>query len=211
MAKNWFFIFLLAAPAFAQLETNTLTISATRQINLQPDQAVFAIGVNSSTSESLDQVVAALSALSITAADLSSVDNWDPSTLQWSFTLATPLTSLTATIASLTKLEQTIGQNDSGLSLTFSINGTQVSPQSQQSQPCSTSDLIADATTQAQKIAAASGLTLGPLLKLSNAQANQPSTAVLAYYAVGGLSGFLLGPGPQPMTCSLSVQFQLTR
>jgi len=34
-------LLLAAMPAFAQLESHTLTISATRQIDLQPDQALF--------------------------------------------------------------------------------------------------------------------------------------------------------------------------
>ena len=73
------------------------------------------------------------------------------------------------------QLEQTIAQNNSGLTLTFTVEGTQASQshKMQQSQPCSNADLIADATAQAQKLAAAAGLTLGPILRLSNA----PSSA----------------------------------
>ena len=210
MAKIWFLIFFLALPAFAQLETNILTISATRQINLQPDQALFSLTVSSGTSASLDQVVAELSGLSITAANLSGVDNSDPSTLQWTFTLAAPLTSVSGTIASLTKVQQTIGQNSSGLSLAFNLNGTQVSTQLQQSQPCSTSDLIADATAQAQKLASAAGLTLGAVLKVSNANppSVQASYSFLGYFEVGAFVSSLVIPTP-PVTCSLTVQFQL--
>src|ERR1700689_1263528 len=158
-------LLLAAAPLFAQLESHTLAISATRSINLQPDQAVFDLLVSSTAITSLDQIVGALSGLGVPSANLNGVDNSNPTTLQWSFTLAAPLSNLSATIGSLTRLQQTIAQNNSGLTLTFTVNGTQVL---QQSQSCSNADLIADATAQAQKLAAAAGLTLGTILKLSN-------------------------------------------
>lgn len=142
-----------------------------------------------------------------------------PTTFQWNFTLAAPLANLSATIGSLTKLQQTIAQNNSGLTLTFSVNGTQVSQQLQQSQSCSNADLIADATAQAQKLAAAAGLTLGPIRELSNAPALESSgpgyvVPVLAerlggFLNVGDFSEFLLAAAPSPVTCSLLVTFQL--
>ena len=62
MWKLGFAIFsLAAAPVFAQLPSNTLTITATRTINLQPDQALFSLSVTSSAATNLGQVVAALS------------------------------------------------------------------------------------------------------------------------------------------------------
>src|ERR1700691_5414366 len=151
-------------PAFGQLESNTVTISATRSISLQPDQVVYSLSVNSALNTTLDQIVAALSGLGVTSANLTGVNNNSaPQTLQWSFALAAPFPNLGATIGSLIKLQQTITQNNSGLTLTFSIAGTQVSAQLQQSQSCSNSGLIADATAQAQKLVAAAGLTLGPI------------------------------------------------
>jgi hypothetical protein len=214
MRRAWFLILPLAVgPAFGQLEPNTLTISATRQINLQPDQVVFYLSVGSNPTASLDQIVGALSGLSITSANLTGIGNGAPQTLQWSFTLAVPLANLAAAIGSLTTLQQTITQNNSGLSLTFSVGGTQVSRQLQQSQSCSTSDLIADATAQAQKLAAAAGLVLGPILKLSSVPVTQPSaglvpTSTLVLNEVGAFSNFFVAP-PTPATCSLVVQFQL--
>ena len=67
-------IFSLAAtPVFAQLPSNTLTITATRSINLQPDQALFSLSVTSSAATNLGQVVAALSGVGVTAANLAGV------------------------------------------------------------------------------------------------------------------------------------------
>src|ERR1700733_6376264 len=115
MWKTALSILLFAVvPVFGQLPSQTVTVVAMRSVNLQPDQVVFGVSVSSNASTNLNQVVAALVGVGITAADLSGVENPDPSTFNWGFTLAVPIASLTATIASLTKLEQAIGQNNSG-------------------------------------------------------------------------------------------------
>jgi uncharacterized protein YggE len=199
-----------AAPLFAQLESHTLAISASRSITPQPDQVVFGLSVSSASSTTLDQLVGALAGLGITDANLNGISNSGP--LQWGFTLVAPLSTLSTTIASLIKLEQTIRQNNSGLTLTFTIEGTQAS---QQAQSCSNADLIADATAQAQNLAASAGLTLGPILRVSNvpvAQMNAVPNIVerLGSFVSGGFSGFLFAtPVPSPVTCSLLVKFQL--
>jgi hypothetical protein len=83
-----------AAPLFAQLESHTLAISATRTIAPQPDQVVFGLSVSSAASTTLDQVVAALSGLGITDANLTGVTNsvafQRGFTFQWGFTLVAP-------------------------------------------------------------------------------------------------------------------------
>jgi len=210
-------LLLRAAPAFGQIESHTVTISATRSLVLQPDQIVLQLTVSSNPSATLDQIVGALSGLGITDANLTGTYNSNPPTLTWNFSFTAPLANVTATIGSITKLEQTIAQNNSGLTLTFYIGGTQVSQQLQQAQTCPNSDLISDASAQAQKLASAAGMTLGPILRLSNAPSPQPSrpalvaenatlTGVLGAYSI---LEFPLTPPPSPLTCSLSVQFQL--
>jgi hypothetical protein len=202
-------LLLAAAPLFAQLESHTLAISARRTINPQPDQVVFGLTVSSSPTASLDQIVAALSGLGITSANLTGISNLFP--FQWGFTLLAPLSNLSATIASLVKLQETIGQNNSGLALMFTIEGTQVSEQLQRSQTCSNTDLMADATAQAQNLAAAAGLTLGPILRVSNVPESVPSiVGRLGFSFVSGdFSDFLVSSVPSPVTCSLLVKFQL--
>jgi len=205
-----------AIPAFAQLESHTLTVTATRQITLQPDQVVLSLTVNASPTTTVDQVVAALAGLGITSANLSGLNHNSAPQLQWTFTLALPLSNLTGTIGALNKLQQSITQNNSGLTLMFSVNGPQVSAQLRQSQSCTTSDLIADATAQAQKLAAAAGMTIGPILGVSDVSSPQPSLA-FAEREVAPASSFI-GAGfalvdiqlpTPPVTCSLTVEFQL--
>jgi uncharacterized protein YggE len=197
-------LLLVTAPVFGQLTPHTITISATSSTYLQPDSVVFGLSVTAGPATTLDQIVASLSSLGVTSSSLTSVNNTsDPPNLQWNFNLAEPLASLTATIGTLTKLEQTITQNNSGLTLSFSVEGTQVSQQLQQSQTCSNANLIADATAQAQQLATAAGLTLGPVLQLSNAG------LTYGVLALPTLVEIVANNYVPPVSCSLTVQFQL--
>jgi uncharacterized protein YggE len=206
-------ILFAAAPVFAQLDSHTLAISATRSITPQPDQVVFGLSVNAASSTTLDQVVSALSGLGVTDANLNGISN--PGPFQWSFTLVAPLSKLSTTIASLIKIEQTIGQNNSGLTLTFTIEGTQASQLVQQLPSCSDAELIADATAQAQKLATAAGLTLGPIIRVSSVPAAQTYAVPniverVGSFVSGDFSQFLFAaPVLSPVTCSLLVKFEL--
>jgi uncharacterized protein YggE len=175
------FVLLSFCPlAFAQLGSDSITVNASNNPSPQPDEATFFLSVQSGTNTSLNDVLTALQALGITAANLSSVTSSllpivgraGGLVLQWTFTLPVPLTTMNATVSSLTMLQQTIGAQNSGLTLSFYIAGTQVSPQLAQSQTCSLSALIASATTQAQSLAAAGGVTLGSITALSSSTSN---------------------------------------
>lgn len=190
---------LFVAPLFAQLPSHTLTITATHSVGVQPDQVVFGLTVRSSPATDLNQIVTALSGIGVTSANLSGVDNNNPPLIAWNFTLSAPLSNLTATLNSLAGLQKTIG---SGLTLTFTVTGTRSSQQPQ----CSDTALIADATAQAQKLAAAANVTLGPIITLSN-----PPLAPAGGERLGAFAALALVPilAPSPVTCSLSVRFQL--
>lgn len=205
--------FLLAAvPLFAQLPSQTVTVTATRSIIVPPDEALLSLTVTSTPDTNLDQVVSALSGLGITPVNLSGVDNSSATMLQWNFSLAVLLSKLTAAIASLTSLEQNITQNNSGLTLSFNVTGVQASAQLQafqQAHTCTNANLISDATAQAQKLVAAAGMALGPILKLSNVAA---APAIVNGSVVAELlPNLYFAPASYslPLTCSLSVQFQL--
>jgi uncharacterized protein YggE len=195
------FILLSFCPlSFAQLGSNSVTVSASNYPTLQPDEANFAIGVQTGLTTSLSDVLTALQGTGVTAANLSSIStvqqyaNGSASiqVLEWTFSLPVPLTTMNATVASLTMLQQTIGAQNTGLTLSFNIVGTQVSPQLAQSQTCSLSGLIASATTQAQSLAAAGGVTLGSITALSSSTSNvvgnpygtTPSCSITATFSV---------------------------
>ena len=59
-----------ATPLLAQLANNTVTVTASQSSAAQPDEAVFSVTVASGLDKSLDDVVAAVSAVGITATNV---------------------------------------------------------------------------------------------------------------------------------------------
>jgi uncharacterized protein YggE len=192
--------------AFGQLDSDTLTVSASRSFSLQPDQAVFVISVTAPSSSGLDQVVAGLKTVGIVAANFSGVFSIpDQGTLSWSFTLAVPFSKISSTATQLTANK-----------IAFTVQSS-ISAGVQQSQPCPLADLMADAKAQAKKLADAAELVVGDVLTLSNG--NQSTATSFVYVPT---AAFRLGTIPsvapfipiQPAvraTCSLTVKFKLLR
>ncbi len=200
-----------------------MTVTASRSITLQPDQIALYITVDSGLGVSLSDILAPLQGIGVTAANLTGVSIpqsfqlapppiptpaipplFQPSA-QWTFSLGVPLSQLKDTLATLTNLQKSIGQNNSGLALSFRVQGTQVSPQLQQAQSCKVSDILADARTQAQKLAdAAGGVTLGQILAVSSTNFGSASYAAISLYSQ--VSVPYMPPG-----CSLTVKFALIR
>jgi hypothetical protein len=92
-----------ALPLLAQLANNTVTVTASQNSTAQPDEAVFSVAVISRIDKTLDDVVAAVSSLGITAANLVSFGfpllpcatlanspNCPLQNLQWTFQLIVP-------------------------------------------------------------------------------------------------------------------------
>jgi hypothetical protein len=186
-----------AAFAFGQLDSNSVTITSSHNTAPLPDQTVFSVTVGAAVGTSLNDVVSALQGSGITLANLSSVTTSlggsggpyfgipglapaGPSPLSWIFTLVVPLANTKATVAMLTGLQQSILQKNGTLSLSFSIQGTQVSQQLLQSQPCVISDLLTDARAQAQTLAASGGRILSGILALSSATSSCTVTVKFA-------------------------------
>jgi uncharacterized protein YggE len=191
--------------AFGQLDSNSITVNASNTDNLQPDQAIFSVSVQAAAATSFDDILAALQGSGITAANFSGVNTAQqtltcvgrPSEtliLQWVFSLPAPLANTKATVATLTTLQQNIAKQNNGLALLFSLSGTQVSQQLAQTQTCSLAALIASATTQAQSLATASGLTLGSILAMSSSTSN-----------------FVSSPYASLPACAITVKFNASR
>jgi uncharacterized protein YggE len=68
------------------------------------------------------------------------------------------------------------------MTLSFQIQGTQVSPQARQSQACVAADLIADARAQAQKTAGSAGFTVLSVVSISGTTSG---CSVTVKFAVG--------------------------
>jgi hypothetical protein len=152
----------------------------------------------------LNQIVAAVSAVGITAANLVQITSALPNViipeggtsvpppsgvpatlLGWTFQLAVPFSKTKDTTAALTSLQNSISQNNSGLTLSFSLSGTRVS--GQESSNCNLADLAAQARAQAQQTATSEGLNAGAIVGLTSATSTPPRSgcSLTARYALG--------------------------
>ena len=204
-------LFVVSASCFGQISSDAFTISATRNVYLQPDQVVFSLDVTADPTATLDRIVASLQSVGITAANLVSVASGS-----WSFTLAVAFSQMQTTVESLTALEKTILQNGSGMRLTFEVSGVQASSGLKQSQQCMPADLIADAQKQSQQLASAAGFSVGPVIAVSSLNVAPTVNTVQYAVAISGVFSTLQSfaasvPTPPTFTCSLEVQFQLLR
>jgi hypothetical protein len=166
---------------------------------------VFTVTITSPTDSSRDDVLAAVQGSGITVVNFTSVDTVvQPDTsgklghvLQWTFQVTDSLSNLKNTVAQFTALQNAIAQKNNGMSVSFAIVGTQASAQALAAQNCAAADLIADARTQARKMTAAAGLSVGAIIAVSALSVASPAGALFApvtYYPV----------------CSLTVKFALT-
>lgn len=209
--KHGAFFCALALPAllFGQTDSNSITVTASKSSNLQPDQVVFSVDITSGLNTSLDDVLAALAGTGITQANLqgvSTASQWFQlgtaqltPTVDWSFIFPVAWSKMKDTITALNNLQKSIGKNDSGLTMSFGVQGPQISSHLRLMQTCSAADLLADARAQAQKLADAAALMLGGVLGMSTSISSDPGIPLLyAYY------------GYVP-ACSLTVRFAATR
>jgi uncharacterized protein YggE len=202
-----------------------ISITATRTNAIQPDQVLIGLNVQSPTMAGLDDITGALSGAGVSGANFTQVYTFQSQNglqtqtgLVWSFTLTAALSKLSATLGQLVSAEQTISGNNSGLTLTFYVEGTQISPQLQQSQSCSQAALLADAQAQAKAVAAAAGVSAGSILSMGEGVSPGIALQAVPAFQTGiletsgvGFASFVTPPvlpTPQP-TCSLTVQFQL--
>src|SRR6266849_5462325 len=110
MRTLWLIILLAIAEssAFAQLDSDTLTVSVSQSFNFQPDTVLFTADVSTNLNASLHEVVARLKNAGITSASFYRVTSGeDPPALHWLFTISVPISELQVTIARLTGLNVT--------------------------------------------------------------------------------------------------------
>ena len=208
MTKLLAILFLAASAGFAQLDDNTITITATRQITLQPDQIVFDVSVQTPQSAGLQDALAKVPGTGITAAELTEVYTDVQATIEWDFTVTAPVSQAGAMVTMLAQL----GQQSQG-TVSFIVEGAQVSRAAQQSQPCSQTALVADAQKQAQALASAAGFTVGPVLAVSDGSGVQGVPTAVRGESLAILGAFVSAIPPvvpaTPVTCTAVVKFQL--
>ena len=191
-------LFLICASfALAQSDSNSVIVTTSRAITPQPDQALFSVFVISGLTTTLDEVLAAVQPAGITLANFSSVSsssvsnvaNANVSQLQWTFAITGPLANTKTTTATLTSLQSTAGKANPGLTVSFTLQGTQVSAEAVQSQTCSLPGLLSDANAKAQVMAAAVNRFVSGILALATSTSNTG--------------------GAQSTSCSITVKYSL--
>jgi hypothetical protein len=201
------------ALALAQLDPDTLTITVARNLSLQPDQIEIGISVGAPVDTSFDDVLAALAGAGITATNLNGVNTYlstlNDSETYWSFFLDVPFAKLSDSMTALRKV-----QDASLFDISFYVTGPRTSQELLSSQPCQYPSLVSYAKTQAQKVAAAAGVNIGPIVGVSDSSGGAFVAAVFVAEfpsTTGGLSNFFLGrPGPNATaSCTMTVQFKL--
>ena len=203
MRSLWLGILLAAVEslAFAQLDSNTLTVSVSQSFALQPDQVVFGISVTTPASTGLDEVVASLKNAAVNFSSVT-LSRDHATTLTWFFTLAVPFSKLASTAAQLT---------------TQKVEFTVQSSQAQQVPPCSAPTLMAAARAQAKKLADAADLVVGDVLTLSSGNPSIPTlrtsipTAAFRLDAIPSVAQFFPIQPAVSANCTLVVKFKLLR
>ena len=199
-------LLLAVTPALGQLQTDTITITATRHVSLQPDQLVFQVQVLAPETAGIDDVLVQLAGTGITPANLTGVSSFVKGQFEWEFRLTVPISQAGATVALLLQRE-----------VTFYVQGTQVSQALQQSQGCSQASLVSDARAQAQSLAVAAGFTAGPVLAVADGSSPQSPVAAARLGLIPNvLTGAFISvasfvASTPPLTCTAVVKFQLLR
>lgn len=186
----------------AQLESNTLTITATQQVNTQPDQAVFDVYVSANLTQGLNDILAALPGTGISAANIAGISTLYNGTVQWWFEVPVPLANVQTFVGALATGQQTFVASNNGMTLAVYPGGLQVSPALLASQTCPIASLVSSARAQARTIANAAGFSVGPILSLDTSSSTTNSLS------------FLLGNpwvvnGEASPNCSVAVTFQM--
>jgi hypothetical protein len=206
-------LLLFALPALAQFESNSLEVTATRTVTIQPDVVTFNVNVTAGATISMDAIVAALPQ-PFTASDFVSAGagflNIGSGT-QWYFSKSLPIASMGSALTALNSAQAKLGKS---MTLTFNTQAV-VSPTAKAANPCPYGALMSDASAQAQQTASAAGLKLGPVVGLSDGSdlpADQVLVGVSSVAEIGpaiSFRGVEFTPPATPATCTLVVRFQL--
>src|ERR1700682_5171218 len=195
LAKRLILAGLLSlASAAAQSAGPSVTVTASKQINLPIEQAYFEVSVGSGLSTTLDQVLPVVQSLGLTANDLVGmsgpsvgfqITTQPPNQILWSFRLV-------RSFAQLSQAFSEINSWSSGVDPKFTAAFSLASLATTEATARRLADdalpgLIADARAKAQHLADAAGLTVGPILSLTNGSIQGTVHALVPASRVGTL------------------------
>jgi hypothetical protein len=217
MMRALILLLALASAVLAQPEPKVISVTVSRQLNVQPDKVSLNVTVFSDPNQTLDDVLTFLQKTKITAADLSNLytiqlDNQQE--WEWTFTPTISFSDVGAVVAALNALPALL--IDKPITLwSFYVNAT-ASPQAIAAQACPYPSLINDAQAQASKLAAAAGVVLGPIQSMEEPGTATPfvgegfaSPSNSYAYLVYDPNLTLVRAVGRAQPCSLTVDFRL--
>ena len=186
------------ASAQANLDANSILVTANKTVVLEPTDATFTITVSADITVPMSQVLAAVD-FGLTINDLIGINSYPmygpygatgPTRVNYTLRLTTPVSQIKSTVDKLEKLRKA---TDTGMDLSYTTTGIGPSAAAiDAAHAKALPDLMADARKRAENIAAASGLKLGNIQAVSE-----------NYYNPSATGGF-----PQPMVgFSATVRF----
>jgi hypothetical protein len=219
-------LFAAAAFAYAQLEPDTITISAIQSGKPeQPDYTTLSVSIQVDSALGLGEVLKPLAVLGISESELVEFDQTggrpicDEVTYQcgparqfFRFYFETTLSKLKETLASLARAKAAAPPE---VDVRYSID-TRMLFHLPSAPECAYPALIAGARRQAEKMAAAAGLVVGGIIAMSDGTSSVPDASwVSEGYALSGSPSILSAVGVEvvftPPVCAAVVQFKLSR
>jgi uncharacterized protein YggE len=208
-------ILSMSAVGFGQTTGGSTAISVTATLgqNIQPDQTIFNVSIQSPLTTTLDDLTSALKGTPLTPATFSSVTsvqnyatNNKPPTmaLNWLFQLPVPLASVKDQVATLQALATTLAQAQTPLSLSYTASGPQASATAQ-TQGCGVSDLVSAARTKAQQIAGAANGKPGNISAMSFSVSTMIGPSATAPYVIPACSLGVTFGGAQQVPNAIAV------
>lgn len=155
-------------------QTDALSVTGIKSVDLTPDEVTFNVVVLSDQDATLDQVLEAIKDSGVTARDLGGVGSsqFGPSPTQsrlvYQFTLVRPLAQFKDTLDKFTAARRSLLANNSTMELQTNVVSIQASDAArEQGRQQATADLIADARKRADALAKAAGVTLGSIVGIN--------------------------------------------
>ena len=122
-----------ASIAYGQLDSNSVTVTASRTLSFPVDQLAYRVSACGPLTSTLDEAVAQVRSLGLTAADFltvgtsSGIGSSQATALCWGFNLVFPLAKSKATLDALGAAVSAATKNNAGWELSYYSNGAQSS------------------------------------------------------------------------------------
>jgi hypothetical protein len=166
MRRQLLFLLAVAATASAQTDTSTITIGASRNVVVTPDQVVYRVIVETDLPAGLAEATALVADAGVTATDLLYTSSFG-NTVAWVFEHSVPLSAMKSTNLALAKLIQQTASPGGTPSIRYLVTSLRTTPAAQ-SQACQLSALVSDARREAERLTAAVGGHVGAIVGLSD-------------------------------------------